>query len=52
MTTYQELDHKLNEITIILKENNVSEYTNTVEIDGIFYKRSIKKLKHKPKNEY
>jgi hypothetical protein len=51
MTTYQDIDNKLDEINLILIQNRMSEYTNICEINGIYYKRSIIKLKRKPKEE-
>ena len=48
MTTYEIIEKDLNNATLTIHQSKISEYTNYGEIDGVWYKRTIKKLKHKP----
>ena len=48
MGTYEVIELDLDKATLTIHRNHLSEYTNYCELDGVWYKRSIVKLKHKP----
>ena len=48
MASYEIIERDLDNATRTLHQQHISEYTNYVEFDGVWYKRSIKKLKKPP----
>jgi len=49
---YDLIEKPLNEATLEVYRSHIKEYINYCELDGIWFKRSIIKLKNKPKDEH
>lgn len=48
MTAYEIIEKDLDRATLTVHQQHIGEYTNYCELDGKWYKRTIKRLKNKP----
>lgn len=48
MASYEIIEKDLDRATLTIHQSKISEYTNYLELDGVWYKRTIKKLKSPP----
>lgn len=48
MASYEIIEKDLDHATLTLHQQHIKEYTNYCELDGVWYKRQIIKLKKAP----